>query len=399
MISIARAWALIFLIATGACLARHDELVWPDRLGSTIVDLGIDPARLMGGRVSGTQVVVNDDDRAQWRALAELIDADEPRWERFGSFLFRPLDGVIRPALSDAQDAFVYVSAEQTEDGAQIQRTWFTVQDSTAEPVEGEVVVGVVGVVIVLPGMFGTPVGVIDQLVTAMREDGWVVIIMLAHPTRFTERVQFQIDLGGDLDAQAQVVADELTGRAVECAFAVEAAFDRLLERRPELFDLPRVAVGMSGGAMVLPTVVALEPEEYDGAVFIAGGVDFWRINLDSNYADWIGAVDVEWSPAAPTPEQRRVFDQAYLRHAPLDSFHTASLLADMPTLMIHGTLDRAVPAELGDELWNKLGNPERIEVEAGHELVFWTLETQHEKILAYLRSIAEHVGGVGVEP
>jgi pimeloyl-ACP methyl ester carboxylesterase len=146
----------------------------------------------------------------------------------------------------------------------------------------------------------------------------------------------------------------------------------------------------MSGGAMALPTVVAREPGAYDGAVLIAGGVDFWRINVSSNYADWIGAVDVAWSPEGATDRMKDTFADAYRRRAPLDGVHTVAVLRDKPTLIIHGLFDKAVPAALGDEMWTLLGKPDRIELPVGHEVLFFMLEQQHPSILEHLRRVAE---------
>jgi len=45
--------------------------------------------------------------------------------------------------------------------------------------------------------------------------------------------------------------------------------------------------------------------------------------------------------------------------------------------LVVQAILDEAVPSPLGDVLWERLGKPRRLLLEAGHETLFMQL-TQH---------------------
>jgi len=196
------------------------------------------------------------------------------------------------------------------------------------------------------------------------------VLRMLTHSSRFTERAEFVLAPGGDIAGVAAQVAEVLGDRAAECAFAVEKACEFFASTRPALPVDRRIAFGMSGGGMVLPTVVAREPDAYKAAVFVGAGCDFAAITMDSNYAEWIDAVRVSWA-GDPTEADRTRFTDAYLDAATLDSFHTAMFMRDIPALMLHGISDRAVPAATGDLLWHRLGEPERWTVPAGHEVLF----------------------------
>ena len=60
--------------------------------------------------------------------------------------------------------------------------------------------------------------------------------------------------------------------RVAEGAYATKAALDYVHGLRPELVGKPVVLVGMSGGAMMLPTVYAYSPVSYG-----RGGVDCRR--------------------------------------------------------------------------------------------------------------------------
>lgn len=223
---------------------------------------------------------------------------------------------------------------------------------------------------IILPGMFGTPWGIVDQAVHGLRARGWHVLRLLAHPSRFTERTTFRLNDDDRLPDQARAIA-RLTGdRAAECAYAIEEAMLKVVEMRPELARTPRLAIGMSGGAMVLPTVVARNPDAYGSAVLIAGGADYLRIAAESNYAEWINALRFRWEG----PENWPRLYELYRAAAPLDPLYTASALRGKPVLMLHAAEDRAVPAALGDELWQRLGTPERWVSNVGHELIFLSL-------------------------
>jgi alpha-beta hydrolase superfamily lysophospholipase len=126
---------------------------------------------------------------------------------------------------------------------------------------------------------------------------------------------------------------------------------------------------------MTLPTIVALQPDRYAAVIMVGGGADFWLMNQRSNYRDLIRAVKETWVGEKPSAEVLAKLDEFYLRHAALDSYHTAASLKGKPVLIIQGTSDRAVPAPLGNLLWERLGKPERwLEEGAGHEALFMNL-------------------------
>lgn len=266
----------------------------------------------------------------------------------------------------------------------QIQRTWFAYYDPTPG-VNGSSAEKPKGVAVLMPGLFGTPDNVILPLIREMQARGWGVLRMLAHPSRFTERVVFEINKGDDLDEKGALIADILTDRAAECAYSVHAALLYLRQEKPGTAGLPTTLIGMSGGAMVLPTVMARDPGQFQSAVVIAGGADYLRIALESNYTGWIDAVKVKIAEEIDTPELRAALVKAYQKHAPLDTTQTTRVLRVLPTLMVHGTTDRAVPAHLGDESWELAGRPERWVYEVGHELLFFSLPWQIERMADWI--------------
>lgn len=432
---LARAFALGVLAALAGCVTRvqlaapHAMLAaapadnaapapvgegppWPDRWGQAsgkrgaIVDLE-GPFSLWQGvwlgehhylRAADTEY---DDAAALGKALA-VPTGFKFRTEGPGSYIFvrdrryEEPDPPPVPAPTEADPSFLfkYISGEvrrQWEDtpGIDLQRTWFALYDPIGRPADATR-----GTLVVLPGMFGTPEPMIESAISTWRKRGWSVLRMLSHPSRFTERLEIVVT--DTPDGAAETLARELTDRAAECAYAAEAAVGHAHAKRPALAGKPTVLVGMSGGAIALSTVHAWNPGLYDAAVVIAGGVNFLRINLESNYADFIDAIHVTWmtpdkqlQTTPPTREQIDELCDAYLAHADLDGWFLAPELVGKPVLMIHGSTDRAVPAYLGDKLWELAGEPERWTLPVGHELVFLALPAQAKNISRWL---AEHV-------
>ncbi len=335
--------------------------------------------------------------RGWFRRTGTLTVTGEGR----GSFVF-VIDHTAEPGRvkgpTEPAAYYKYVSGSRDESGetVRMQRTWFALYDPVGlGPLDQSPPRACPGVIVLTPGLFGTPVTTVNQTVHALRADGWAVLRMLAHSSRFTEQATFVLGDETEVDLLAKTIADELGDRAAECAFAVEDVMAAVLEERPALRGLPRVAVGMSGGAMVLPTIVARNPGAYGGAVLVAGGADYLGIGLRSSYADWIGALRFRSADGARLeglPAERLV--EAYRKRAPLDPLYTVAALAGKPVLMIHANGDSAVPADLGDELWRRAGRPERWEFRTGHEVLFLGLPAHLGRLNDWLRrNIAQRSG------
>lgn len=321
-------------------------------------------------------------DLADARALLPgSPDSPKPAFEQPGSFIFRAARRA--PKGPAAALRFVYISARPPSGDpavAHIERTWFSFHEPTAESPRG--------IALLMPGMFGTPEPILNLFITRLTAQGWGVVQMMAQPSRFTQKTVFPADTA-DLPSAAAAIAAEFDQRAAECAYAAHAAMAHIAQERPALADLPRIAVGMSGGAMTMPSVLALEPDRYAAAIMIAGGCNYLAINEESNYRLLIDAVSVKWAGgAAPTDDDRAALSRLYLERSRLDSYHCAPLLIGKPMLLIHGELDGAVPARLGDLLWERLGKPERWSQLAGHEEVFMKLPPQMDRIMDWLAKL-----------
>jgi hypothetical protein len=103
-----------------------------------------------------------------------------------GAFLFVPrVEPADKPNTKPEPDmAFKFVSArlvkgDSDEDSVRLERTWFTYR----QPRDPE---SMIGTAVILPGIFGTPIPVIDGLETYLRAKGWATLRMMSHPSGFT---------------------------------------------------------------------------------------------------------------------------------------------------------------------------------------------------------------------
>jgi hypothetical protein len=370
----------------------------------------LDFARLVKGRTESTQPA-SGFELEDFRSLTFRLGSEqEARNKGFGK-------GPARAAGPDASMVFRFVSGEEssTKPGkVEIQRTWFAyyapIAVMTAEERrqarraarEGtppqEEIAETIGVIMLMPGLYGTPEPIFDAMTLKLRESGFGVLRMLAQPSRFTERVRIELD-PASMESDATKVAATLTNRAAECAYAVEGAWKHLETVKPELAKLPKAIMGTSGGGMTLPVVYAREPERYSAAVLIGSAADLWLIARRSAYTHDASSVAVTIKGVkGPAPEGSHGFDWAafdglYLKHAALDPFHTARSMQGRKVLMFHGETDRAVPAELADVLWERLGKPERWSYPTGHEgLIIELLPRETNKIIAWMK------GSMGIE-
>ena len=396
--------------------SNTERSIWPARWGDGKPGLGKGVIVPIDGPLSAWEGVrlgpwhhrlPRRDDEPVIRALAKgRAEAGGYRYrmEGSGAFLFARKIGAPDPddtriGRSDPSFMFVFASGqvEKGQEGksdeplVEIERTWFAFYDHRRGGRPADADDSGKGTVVLMPGLFGIPVKVMDTMVATMRTDGWNVVRMLAPPARFVESRQFVLD-PGDSESPREAAA-YLMNRIAETAYAAEAAVDYVMARRPSLADLPTVLIGGSAGALALPAAMLRAPDRYDAAVIIAGGANLLDIISRSSYSEPIEALQFSWKDGAePTAETRERFFSAYLKNAPLDGANTAFAFEGKPVLMIQGMIDEAVPSDSGDLLWSTLGEPERWMVQGNHMTVFLSLWLYTPKIMSWLD---EHLGGV----
>ncbi len=171
--------------------------------------------------------------------------------------------------------------------------------------------------------------------------------------------------------------------RVAEPAYMIEAVLEYLAQERPDIVRAPLALLGCSAGALVAPAVAARLPGRFDAAVLVGGGCNLLDIGLRTALSD--ARPPIVWDRQEDEEDQQARAVAAYARATRLDPLHTARALRGTPTLMLHATYDRIIPAERGLELWDLLGRPERRNLLGGHEGLFLTLADQDDVIDGWL--------------
>jgi len=365
------------------------ESIWPSRLGTANGIIVGDTRPITNWRAArvpnGEQLTPYEIEAQQYEEFAEKSGTNlSPSFEIGGGFIVIPYIKDGKPA--DGKQHFNFISAERDQNTGQakVQRTWFTYDEpDDAEPI---------GLAILMTGIFATPRDVTDRAERGLLQRGWAVLRMLSPPSRMTEHIQYTID-SCDPELVVEVIAADLDNRAAEVAYSVHAATEHVLDQSQELASLPRVIIGMSGTAISLPTIVAYEPDVYDAAVFIGGGANSFRIAEQSSYIDMIDSIRTKYIPCEQEANNDISEEELYLDFSNLDGVHTAKAMAGIPTLMIHGTRDTAVPADTGDLLWELLDKPDRWTMPVGHELLFGAIPFRMVAILDWLEANTDQDG------
>lgn len=211
---------------------------------------------------------------------------------------------------------------------------------------------------------------------------GWVVLQVDASTAR-RQDTAVRADISTDLQDAAEQLARSIDNRVAEIAYASEAGLDYLLDTHPELQDKPVAIAGYSAGALVAPSVATLLHDRIRAVVLVGGGANLLNIARRSSLTN--GGIKVRWEgipaaggeePGATETEWKRLED-AYLNVSRLDPYNTAPFLLDKPVLVLHGIFDDIVPADTGETLYKRLGQPERYVYTLGHRGLFWRLPSQ----------------------
>lgn len=185
--------------------------------------------------------------------------------------------------------------------------------------------------------------------------------------------------------AAAREAAGEFEARILRVAGGVEFLRAYLEKETPSLRQRPLVIVGCSGG---VPAALAFASRHIDrvaAVVLIGGGADLASVYLDSELTDPNDRV--RWLPDHPASAQREQFISTWLDACTVDPFHTAAAIPADRVLVIQASMDRIVPAQTGDRLWERLGRPERWTFHGGHTLLFWRLDAYASDIAAWIDS------------
>jgi hypothetical protein len=240
------------------------------------------------------------------------------------------------------------------------------------------------GLFVYLTGIIGlTPPE--ETLVDTFRAAGWHTLVSETS-FNFMQRRSVLID-PADFEDTARDLGRDANDHLADKAYAVEAMLRLIAATHPNLALRPRILAGGSAGSIALPTVAARIGHS-EASILIGAGGNVGRILCESSlepislYQNRREDGQV-YRRRLSDADLRRVGDAIYA-HTPLDPLRLASVLRGRPVLLMRAELDRMVPAETNDLLWNQLGRPHRWSLPVNHLVLFGMLQFQSGTILKW---------------
>ncbi len=217
-----------------------------------------------------------------------------------------------------------------------------------------------------------------------LRERGWAVVQVV--PGRIIVPFLHETVDGSDRRVvDAAEIASMMDNYAADYAYAVEGVMEYLRATQPELDGGPLVMTGYSAGALALPTVAARLDGRVDAAVLVGGGANAAGILVNGRITNVVNVI--RRAGDSHILPDLRAMPEAYLKHSKFDPYHTAPYLAGKPVLMLQGNMDRIIPRQYGDLLYERLNRPERWSYPIGHIPLFWILPSQANRIADWVES------------
>lgn len=236
------------------------------------------------------------------------------------------------------------------------------------------------GIVVHLQGLAGVQYE--QPVVDAVRREGYLCVAT-EFPWASWKPVTIELGTEKDVFDAASALAEMSDQTLAEAAYAVEAAVEHLWRTRPELKDKPVVLMGFSAGSLALPAVAARLGDRVRGAVLVGSGANIVHIIQTSELTD--GGVRLMAFGKRCEGAMAGLISGEYIRRCTLDPFHTAASMRRIPTLMLLGASDDIVPTALGEELYHRLGEPEKWVFAGGHRRLFVQLDARAERIARWV--------------
>lgn len=252
------------------------------------------------------------------------------------------------------------------------------------------------GLFIYLTGIIGlTPPEA--NLVRTFHAAGWHVLVSETS-FNFLQRRSVPID-PAKIDAATTALGRDVDDHLADKAYAVESMLTVIARRHPGLRLHPRVLAGGSAGSIAVPAVAARIGRP-DATVLIGAGGNIGRILCGSSLEP-VSLFQLESENGQVYRRQlapdvlRRVADAIHARSS-LDPLRLAPVLRGRPVFMMRGELDRMMPAETNDLLWEALGRPQRWSLPVNHLVLFGLLQFQSGAILDWVDGA---LAGTAAEP
>jgi hypothetical protein len=178
-------------------------------------------------------------------------------------------------------------------------------------------------------------------------------------------------------ESDVAVAAEELTRRIdralVQNAQAARAVLETARRVHPSLRGAPVVVMGFSAGALSTPTVAAMLGPDVSEVIIIGGAANLLAVSQRSRVSH--GGVRLTCDGKPPGAQLVAKLEEQYLARSGYDGYHAAPLLATRPVLVVDAGMDTWVPSDLGEILYQRLGQPDRLHMAlGGHEMLFYFL-------------------------
>lgn len=217
---------------------------------------------------------------------------------------------------------------------------------------------------------------------------GWTIVRVSTPSLWWLQDTRIAVSDEGEIGPAAGRVARLVDDLLAEPAYAAEATLEYLDQTRPDLAGKPLVLLGMSAGALMMPTVAARISDRVSAMVLVGGGANLLDISQRSELTD--GGLKLTLAPEMDRRKTLAALSAAYLEQSRLDPYHAAAAVRDVPTLLVLAGMDTIVPADSGRLLWERLGRPERYTFSMGHALMFWSLSSQTQRIVTWVDRVAD---------
>lgn len=217
------------------------------------------------------------------------------------------------------------------------------------------------------------------MLGNALLEDGWAIVYV--YTVMNAPDFRTKIELSNEKHYAISAI-ELLDLKYCQVIAATAAIRHRMEQQLPSLCSLPIALIGISAGALNTPAVYHEMKEDVDAVVLVAGGANLFDIIRTGAFTKWRYTDD---DGKTFTNDELKSITTKYLQQPSRDPYHLARVLPRDNLLIVHAKFDAVVPAEYGDLLWKRAGQPERWIFYGGHLGLFMTFDKHAEGIADWL--------------
>ncbi len=217
------------------------------------------------------------------------------------------------------------------------------------------------------------------MLGTALLEDGWAIVYLytVMNAPDFKTKIELYSE-----NQYATSAIELLDLKYCQVIAATNAIRHRMERQLPLLESSPLALIGISAGALNTPAVYHEMKEDVDAVVLVAGGANLFDIIRKGAFTKWRYTDD---DGKTFTNDELKSIAVEYLQQPSRDPYHLVPEIPRDKLLIVHAKFDAVVPAEYGDLLWKRAGQPERWIFYGGHLGLFMTFDKHAQGIADWL--------------